>query len=111
MKPSAGETAQGLLATESFYWNLNDAAMGVAQAKSDATAVVRTMKAVPFDDDAFGRGTICNDGRALQPAYLFQVKMPTESNGPWDYYGQLSTIPGDEAAAPLAEEHCPIAPT
>jgi branched-chain amino acid transport system substrate-binding protein len=44
------------------------------------------------------------------PAYLFEVKKPSESHGPWDYYKLIATTPGNDAAPPLAEEHCSIAP-
>ena len=42
------------------------------------------MKSLPTDDDAFGKGSIRADGRGVFPAYLFQVKKPAESKGPWD---------------------------
>ncbi|MGH7120816.1 MAG: hypothetical protein ACREFP_17825 [Acetobacteraceae bacterium] len=45
-------------------------------------------------------------GRALVPAYLFQVKTPAESKVPWDYYKLLATTPGAEAAVPVAETGC-----
>ncbi|MFM8613804.1 MAG: hypothetical protein ACKOC9_03620, partial [Alphaproteobacteria bacterium] len=48
------------------------------------------------------------DGRKLHPAYLFEVKTPAESRGPWDYYKLLQTTPGDEAFRPTAEGNCPI---
>jgi branched-chain amino acid transport system substrate-binding protein len=83
----------------------------VVQAKRDGIATVNAMKAMPFDDDAFGRGIVRKDGRALVPAYLFQVKAPAESRGPWDFYKRLSTMPGDDAAPPVAEEHCALTPT
>jgi branched-chain amino acid transport system substrate-binding protein len=86
------------------------AALGAAQAKSDGVATVKAMKAMPFDDDAFGRGVVRKDGRALVPAYLFRVKTPAESNGPWDFCSLISTMPGDQAAQPLAEERCSQAP-
>jgi branched-chain amino acid transport system substrate-binding protein len=68
--------------------------MGAAKAKRDGIATVDRMKAMPFDDDCFGQGTIRPDGRALVPAYLFQVKTPAE--------------PGSEAFRPLAEGACPF---
>jgi len=37
-----------------------------------------------------------------------QVKTPEESNGPWDYYKILSTIPGAQAFRPLDEGGCPL---
>lgn len=83
----------------------------MVRAKRDGIATVNAMKAMPFDDDAFGRGIIRKDGRALVPAYLFRVKAPAESNGPWDFYSLVSTMPGEEAAAPLSEEHCSLVPS
>ena len=82
--------------------------MGVAQAKADGRATVARMKAIPADDDCFGKTTIREDGRNLVPAFLFEVKKPSESKGPWDYYKLLATTPADEAARPLAEGHCPL---
>ncbi len=40
--------------------------------------VVAKMKELPTDDPLFGEGSIRIDGRALHPAYLFQVKTPSE---------------------------------
>ena len=58
------------------------------------------MKAMPTDDDAFGPGRIRADGRKLHPAYLFEVKAPAESRGPWDYYKLLQTTPAEQAFRP-----------
>jgi branched-chain amino acid transport system substrate-binding protein len=82
--------------------------MGVAQAKADGAAAVARMKAMPTDDDAFGPGSIRIDGRALHPCYLFQVKTPAESKGPWDYYKLLATTPADQAFRPLSEGGCKL---
>ena len=82
--------------------------MGPAEAKKSGAAAVARMKAMPTDDDAFGSGRIREDGRKLHPAYLFQVKSPEESRGPWDYYKLIATTPADAAARPLAEDHCPM---
>ncbi len=84
------------------------AEMGVAQAKADGAATVARMKATPTDDDCFGRGSIRVDGRKLCPSYLFEVKKPSESKGPWDYYKLLATTPADEAFRPLAAGGCPL---
>ncbi len=84
------------------------AALGAAQAKQDGAAVVARMKATPTDDDAFGHGSIRQDGRGLFPTYLFQVKTPEESKYPWDYYKLLVTTPADEAFKPLAQGGCPL---
>ena len=133
-------TAQGLIFTETFYWDLNDstrawskrfaAANGgkypssdhagvyavvlhylkaVEAAKTDdGTKAVAQMKALPTDDPLFGKGTIRADGRKLHPAYLFEVKKPNESKGPYDYYKVRATIPADQAFRPLKDGECPL---
>lgn len=40
--------------------------------------------------------------------YLFEVKRPSESKYPWDYYKLIATIPGDKAFKPLAQSGCPL---
>ena len=72
------------------------------------TDVVAQMKAMPTDDPLFGPGSIRADGRTLHDLYLFQVKAPGESKGPYDYYKRLDTIPGDQAFRPMAEGGCPL---
>jgi hypothetical protein len=39
--------------------------------------------------------------------YLVEVKTPSESSGPWDYYKIIATIPGDQAFRPAGEDGCP----
>lgn len=82
--------------------------MGAAEAKKDGVATVNRMKAMPVDDDCFGKTKIREDGRNLTPAYLFEVKKPSESKGPWDYFNQVVHTPGDEAYRPLADGHCSL---
>ena len=132
------EKAQGLIFTETFYWDLNDQTRAwtkrfVAQSKGkyptmvqagvysavlhylkavdaaktdDGTKVVAQMKAMPTDDILFGKGSIRKDGRTLHPAYLVEVKKPSESKGPYDYYKVKATIPADQAFRPLADGGC-----
>jgi branched-chain amino acid transport system substrate-binding protein len=84
------------------------AAMGVVEAKQDGAATVARMKAMPTDDDCFGKGSIRADGRCIHPSYLWEVKKPSESKGPWDYYKLLETTPADEAFRPLDKGGCPL---
>ena len=74
----------------------------------DGAKVVAKMKEMPVDDAIFGKGNIREDGRNIHPAYLFQVKKPSESKGPWDYYITKATIPADQAFRPLSESECPL---
>jgi branched-chain amino acid transport system substrate-binding protein len=133
-------TAQGLIVTNTFYWDMNDqtrafskrfAALdkgihptmihaGVyasllhylkaveALKSDDGTKVVAKMKEMPTDDPLFGKGTIRIDGRKIHPAYLVEVKKPSESKYPWDYYKIRATIPADQAFRPLAEGGCSL---
>jgi branched-chain amino acid transport system substrate-binding protein len=135
------KTAQGLVLTETFYWDMNDGTRAwtkrwqadragkfpsmnqagvyasilhylkaVAELKSaaDGKAVVDKMKAMPTDDPLFGKGSVRIDGRAIHPAYLFQVKSPAESKYPGDDYILKATIPADEAFRPLKDDNCPL---
>ena len=84
------------------------ASVGIQTAKASGADVVARMKAMPTDDDAFGPGSIRADGRKIHPAYLFEVKRPEESKGPFDYYKLLETTTAEEAFRPLAEGGCPM---
>src|SRR5436190_5226705 len=132
------DKAQGLIFTETFYWDLNDQTRAFARrfaaANSgkyptmvqagvysaithylkavtalkgdDGTKVIAKMKELPTDDPLFGKGTVRADGRKLHPAYLVEVKKPSESKGPYDYYKIRATIPADQAFRPLNEGGC-----
>ena len=81
-------------------------AVDAIQEDKDGAKVVAEMKKLPTDDPLFGKGTIRIDGRTIHPAYLFEVKKPSESKYPWDYYKLLQTIPADKAFRPLNEGGC-----
>jgi branched-chain amino acid transport system substrate-binding protein len=74
----------------------------------DGAKVVAKMKELPTDDALFGKGMVQANGRTTHPAYLFQVKKPSESKGPWDYYNLIATIPAEEAFTPLDKSTCPL---
>jgi branched-chain amino acid transport system substrate-binding protein len=134
-------TAQGLVLTETWYWDLNDAsrawtkrwqaerpgkiptmvhagvyssilhylkAVEALKADGDGRAVVAKMKELPTDDPLFGKGVVRADGRKIHDAYLFEVKKPSESRYPGDFYKTRATIPAAEAFRPLKEGGCPL---
>ncbi|ACF02004.1 ABC transporter substrate-binding protein [Rhodopseudomonas palustris] len=74
----------------------------------DGAKVVAKMKEIPADDLPFGKSVIRADGRRLVPAFLFEVKSPAESKGPWDYYKKIADISAEDAARPLADSECPL---
>jgi branched-chain amino acid transport system substrate-binding protein len=135
------KTAQGLIFTEAWYWDMTDnnraftkefaaankgnrpsmvqagvysavthylKAVHALGSDADGAKVVAKMKATPTDDMLFGKGSIRADGRKIHDMYLFEVKKPAESKGPWDYYKVRATIPAAEAFRPMAEGGCPL---
>ncbi len=74
----------------------------------DGAAVIAKMKEMPTEDRLFGKGEVRADGRKIHPMYLFEVKKPEESKGPWDYYKLRATIPADQAFRPLDQGGCPL---
>jgi branched-chain amino acid transport system substrate-binding protein len=137
-------SAQGVLLTEPFYWNLNEgtrdfskryaarfngvvpgsvhagqysavmhylktaAAIGPDKAMASGRAAIEHMKATPTNDPLFGEGKVRTDGRVIHNMYLFEVKSPAESKGPWDYYTLRRTIPADQGFRPLDQGGCPL---
>ncbi|MBK9245923.1 MAG: ABC transporter substrate-binding protein [Burkholderiales bacterium] len=133
-------TAQGLILTTAFYWDLNDQTRAFAKRfaaanrgihptmghagvyasvlhylkavealkSDDGAKVVEQMKKMPTDDPLFGKGVIRADGRKIHPVYLVEVKKPSESKGPWDYYKVRATIPADQAFRPIDQGDCPL---
>lgn len=79
-----------------------------AAGTTDPAKVMKIMKATPINDFFASNGRIREDGRMVHDMYLFEVKKPSESKGPWDYYKLLATIPGDQAFQPLAQSRCPL---
>ncbi len=71
-------------------------------------AVVAKMRELPIDDIAADHVKLRPDGRVIRDVYLFQVKSPTESEGPQDVYKLLATVPADQAFRPLSESECPF---
>jgi branched-chain amino acid transport system substrate-binding protein len=81
----------------------------VAAAGTDeAKAVMAKMRELPVNDFYVKGAHLREDGRLVHDMYFAQVKAPSESNRPWDYYKILGVIPGDQAFRPLAEGGCPL---
>ena len=130
------QTMQGLLFTNSFYWDLNERTRaftarvlprmggmypGMTHAGCDGitahylkavaamgAAAVAQMKALPTDDDAFGPGAIRADGHAVLPPYLLQVKTPAQSEKAWCYCEVVSTMAPQDTVRALDKVGCPL---
>jgi branched-chain amino acid transport system substrate-binding protein len=82
----------------------------VQAAGTDETgAVMQKMREMPINDMFAKNGRIREDGRMVHDMYLYQVKKPSESKSPWDYYRLVSTVPGEQAFQPLSASTCPLA--
>ena len=53
-------------------------------------------------------GKVLANGRMVHDLYLFEVKKPSESKKPWDYYKQLAVVPGDKAFPSAKDSGCPL---
>ena len=78
-----------------------------AAGTDDTAAVMKKMQDTPINDMFAKNGKLRPDGRMVHDMYLFQVKSPAESKGPWDYYNLKGTIKGEDAFQPLAQSRCP----
>jgi branched-chain amino acid transport system substrate-binding protein len=132
------EAAQGLVLTEGFYWDHDDQSRAFgerfmkrtsrmpsmihagtysavisylkavkAAGTKDTEAVVAKLKSLPVDD-AFAKGKVLANGRMVHDMYLFEVKKPSESKKPFDYYKQLAVVPGDQAFFTAKDSGCPL---
>src|SRR6201991_190714 len=132
------QAAQGLVLTEGFYWDQNDKTRAFSErffkrtgrmpnmihagtysatisylkavkaaGTKDSEAVAAKLKELPVDD-LFAKGKVMENGRFVHDLYLFEVKKPSESKKPWDYYKQLAVVPGDQAFFTAKESGCPL---
>ncbi|WP_234682231.1 ABC transporter substrate-binding protein [Bradyrhizobium monzae] len=132
------QAAQGLVLTEGFYWDHDDTTRAFSErffkrtgrmpsmihagtysatlsylkavkaaGTKDTEAVAKKLKELPVDD-AFAKGKVLENGRMVHDMYLFEVKKPSESKKPWDYYKELATVPGDKAFFTAKESGCPL---
>ena len=80
-----------------------------AAGTKDSDAVAKKLKELPVDDVfAQGGGKVLENGRMVHDLYLFEVKKPSESKKPWDYYKQIAVVPGDKAFPSARESGCPL---
>ncbi|MDA9425547.1 MULTISPECIES: ABC transporter substrate-binding protein [Bradyrhizobium] len=79
-----------------------------AAGTKDPDAVAKKLKELPVNDDFAQGGKVLENGRMVHDMYLFEVKKPSESKKPWDYYKLLATVPGDKAFFTAKESGCPL---
>ncbi|MCW5260141.1 ABC transporter substrate-binding protein [Verminephrobacter eiseniae] len=129
---------EGLQFTTSWYWDMNDETRKFAARFFDKTKrmpssiqaadysatmnylkAVEAAKTVDADkvmstwrgmkmNDFFGSGQLRADGRYVHDMYLMEVKKPSESTKPWDYYKLIKKLPGDAVFTTKAESKCAL---
>jgi branched-chain amino acid transport system substrate-binding protein len=79
-----------------------------AAGTKDSDAVAKKLKELPVDDMFAQGGKVLQNGRMVHDLYLFEVKKPSESTKPWDYYKQLAVVPGYKAFPSAKNSGCPL---
>lgn len=79
-----------------------------ATGTDDAPAIMRYLRSITINDAVTRNGKLREDGRLMHDMYLLQVKKPSESKKPWDYYTVKQTLSGEQAARPLSQSECPL---
>src|SRR3981081_764958 len=79
-----------------------------AAGTKDSDAVAKKLKELPVDDMFAQGGKVLENGRMVHDLYLFEVKKPSESKKPWDYYKQLAVVQGDKAFPSAKDSGCPL---
>jgi branched-chain amino acid transport system substrate-binding protein len=97
-----------MLQAGDYSATMNYLAAVKAVGTDDSDKVMAKMKATPINDMFTKGGVIRPDGRMVHDMYLMEVKKPSESKYPWDYYKVVATIPGDQAYVTKAETKCAL---
>jgi branched-chain amino acid transport system substrate-binding protein len=79
-----------------------------AAGTKDSDAVAKKLKELPVDDMFAQGGKVLENGRMVHDLYLFEVKKPSESKKPWDYYKQIAVVPGAKAFPSAKDSGCPL---
>lgn len=80
-----------------------------ALGRKDPDEVIAKMRETPINDPMTHDGKLRIDGRVERESYLFEVKTPSESKKPWDYYKLIGQLSAQEATRPLNAGGCPLA--
>ncbi|MBG6223129.1 MULTISPECIES: ABC transporter substrate-binding protein [unclassified Janthinobacterium] len=74
----------------------------------DTEKVMAHLKKTKINDMFTHNGEVRPDGRMVHDMYLMEVKKPSESKYPWDYYKVVATVPGAQAFVTKAESKCSL---
>ena len=79
-----------------------------AVGNTDPDKIMAYLRKTRINDFFTQNGVVRPDGRMVHDMYLMEVKKPSESKRPWDYYKLVQTIPGEQAYMTKAESKCAL---
>jgi branched-chain amino acid transport system substrate-binding protein len=79
-----------------------------AAGTTDADKVMDELHKAKIDDMFTDNGVIRADGLMEHDMYVTQVKKPSDSKYPWDYYRIVRKMSGEQAFGKLADSTCPL---
>jgi branched-chain amino acid transport system substrate-binding protein len=79
-----------------------------AVGSTDSDKVMAELKKAKISDVFTKDGYIRADGAMVHSMYVMQVKKPSESKYPWDYYKVVRVMKGEEAFGAAPDATCPF---
>ncbi len=79
-----------------------------AVGSTDSDKVMAELRKTKINDMFATNGWIRPDGLMEHEMYVMEVKKPSESKYPWDYYRLVETMSGEQAFGKLADSTCPL---
>jgi branched-chain amino acid transport system substrate-binding protein len=79
-----------------------------AVGSTDSDKVMAELKKTKINDMFAKDGYIREDGLMVHNMYVYQVKKPSESKYPWDYYKVIKVMKGEEAFGATPDASCPF---
>ena len=96
--------------TQAAYYSATTTYLNAVKAAGtiDADKVLEELRKTKIDDMFTSDGVIRPDGLMEHSMYIMQVKKPSESKYPWDYYRVVQKMSGEQAFGKLADSTCPL---
>lgn len=74
----------------------------------DGPTIAAAMREIPINDFSVKNGRVRDDGSVVRDRYIYEVKKPSESKAPWDYYKVVGSLKGGDVLPPLSESQCSL---
>jgi len=96
--------------TQAAYYSATLTYLNAVKAvgSTDPDKIMEELRKSKVNDMFATNATIRADGLLEHDMYVMQVKKPSESKYPWDYYRVVQTLSGEEAFGKLSDSTCPL---